>query len=151
MIAAQVLQRAHDAGVQLRLVGDKVGCSPPGRVTPELLAAIKKHKTEIIKKLRGPWTTDQWDVFCDLVGVLEHHPHLWSALRGYARRELPSSLVEALEAEGYGYRSGGSGPEHPKTARIECFECFLMIHCPEHDQIQEVETFQTCGSNRLSK
>ena len=99
MNAAQVIQRAHDAGILLRAVGDQIGCSPPDRMTPDLLRGLKEHKAEIIARLKEPWAPEQWDVFCGLVAILETHPHLWPALRGYARRELTPGLYEALDME----------------------------------------------------
>jgi len=46
-----VLFRLRDAGLRVRVEGDKVLVSPKGRLTPELADYIRQHKAEIIRVL----------------------------------------------------------------------------------------------------
>jgi hypothetical protein len=49
-----VLQQVRSLGVDIRPDGDKLQLRPPGKLSAELLAAVREHKPEIIALLQKP-------------------------------------------------------------------------------------------------
>ena len=75
MSAAEALQAAHAAGVELALDGDDLALSAASEPPVAVLDALSRHKAEIVALLRpdhAGWSVEDWQAYFDeRAGIIE--------------------------------------------------------------------------------
>ncbi len=141
MNAAEVLQAARAAGIQLGVDGDDLMLEAPAPPPPSVLELLSRHKTDIVKLLRPgrhEWSAEDWQaLFDERAGIAEFDGGLprseaevqafESCVAEWVARHLPRSQPERCALCGHGEREGavivpfGAGRRWPIWLHHQCW------------------------------
>jgi hypothetical protein len=132
MSAAEALQAAHAAGIQLRIDGDDLILKAPAPPPAPMIDLLSRHKADVMRMLRpgelhspeGGWSVEEWHVFFDeRAGIAEFDGGL--SRSDAEAQAFACCIVEWLNWNSARYRNSARSPPG------RCLGCGDHEHGPD--------------------